>query len=441
MATHTELEHEQEQELDQPEFIDQSDVAVEVGDEPDADHPMDEDDDGAQPDQEQDEVVWEDNSIQQFTTHNAASPDEPKSVFTIAAHPTEPIAVSGGEDDLGYIWDTRTGEVITKLTGHTDSVAAAGFSADGQMVATGGMDGHIRLWRHVARSGNWRTWEFLTDVQGPDEVVWLRWHPTGNVLAAGSTDSTVWIWNFPSGTPLLVLSAHDSPVTTGVWTPNGKRLLTASESGSLIFTDPRTPAPAFKLSPSDARFALDGGITSVGINGASTLAVVGGADGAVRVVHLGKGEVVGALESHAEGQSVECVAFVYPTASGTVPSSSGTNPVATASTELELVLTGGTDGKIHVSDLNTLRLRATLNGHEDAITSLTVHEGGRLVTSSSADKTLRTWDVRSGECIRVHKGHAGPVLGAAVGKGGEEGKEEVVISAGDEGVCLVFPAR
>ncbi|CAE6471827.1 unnamed protein product, partial [Rhizoctonia solani] len=47
-------------------------------------------------------------------------------------------------------------------------------------------------------------------MEGPDEVVWLRWHPTGNVLAAGSTDSTVGIWDFPGGTLLLVLPTHDS---------------------------------------------------------------------------------------------------------------------------------------------------------------------------------------------------------------------------------------
>jgi len=317
-----------------------------------------------------------------------------------------------------------------------------GFSADGQLVATGGMDGHVRLWRHVAKLSGWKNWEFLTDVQGPDEVVWLRWHPTGNVHAAGSTDSTVWIWQFPSGTPLLVLPAHDSPVTSGIFTPNGKRLLTGSESSTLIYTDPRTPTPVFKLTASDARFALEGGITSLGVNGASTLAVVGGADGGVRVVSLNKGDVVGELKSHGEGESVECIAFVSPTAAGAAPSSTSTaHPSATASTDLELAVTGGTDGKIHISDINTLRLRATLEGHEDAITSLTVHPGGRLITSSSADKTLRTWDVRTGECVRIHKGHAGPVMGAAVGKGGKDGVEEVVIGAGDEGVCLVFPTQ
>ncbi|KAG9087986.1 hypothetical protein FRC06_002271 [Ceratobasidium sp. 370] len=337
---------------EQEEYIDQNDVLAEVNDDPDGDHPMDEDDDEpGEEEQGQDEVVWEDNSIQQFTAHGGSS-EESKSVFAVATHPTEPLAVSGGEDDLGYIWDLNTGEVVVKLTGHTDSVAAVGFNADGQMVATGGMDGHVRLWRHVAKSGNWRTWEFLTDVQGPDEVV---------------------------------------------------------------------------LTPADARFGMDGGITALGVNSASTVAVVGGADGAVRVVNLTKGDVIGALESHAEGESVECIAFVSPAATGT------------GTTDLELVVTAATDGKIFVSDLNTRRLRTTLLGHEDAVTSLTVHDDGRLITSSSSDKTLRTWDVRTGECIRVHQGHAGPVMGAAVGK--RTGGEEVIVSAGDEGVCLVFPTR
>ncbi|KAG8772539.1 hypothetical protein FRC12_003025 [Ceratobasidium sp. 428] len=416
---------------EQEEFIDQDDVVAEVNEDAEGDQPMDDASDDGEPDQgdaEQDqEVVWEDNSIAQFTAHSSSSSDESKSVFTVAVHPTEPLAVSGGEDDLGYIWDLNTGEVVVKLTGHTDSVVAAGFSADGQLVATGGMDGHVRLWRHVSKAGDWKTWEFLTDVQGPDEVVWLRWHPTGNVLAAGSTDSTVWLWNFPSGTPLLILSAHSSPLTSGLFTPNGKRLLTASDSGTLIYTDPRTQTPLFKLTPADARFGMENGITAIGVNGASTVAVVGGVDGQVRVVNLTKGDVVGALESHAEGESVESIAFVSP------PSTT------TGTTDLELVVTGATDGKIFISDLNTRRLRTTLLGHEDSITSLTVHNDGRLVTSSSADKTLRTWDVRTGECIRVHKGHTGPINGAAVGKRADG--EEVVVSAGDEGVALVFPTK
>lgn len=56
-----------------------------------------------------------------------------------------------------------------------------------------------------------------------------------------------------------------------------------------------------------------------------------------------------------------------------------------------------------------------------------------LITSASADKTLRTWDARTGKLLKEHRGHRGPILAAALGMNGD-----VVVSAGDDGVCLVF---
>ncbi len=71
---------------------------------------------------------------------------------------------------------------------------------------------------------------------------------------------------------------------------------------------------------------------------------------------------------------------------------------------------------------------------QDAVTSLLVHPTKpHLVISSSADYTLRTWDVRAGSLVREHKGHQEPINGAALGKGGD-----IVVSAGDDGACLVF---
>ena len=60
---------------------------------------------------------------------------------------------------------------------------------------------------------------------------------------------------------------------------------------------------------------------------------------------LTKGDVVGALEGHAQGESVEAVEFLDLTGAG-----AGAN----------IVVTGGTDGKACIWDLSTMRLRATL---------------------------------------------------------------------------------
>lgn len=129
---------------------------------------------------------------------------------------------------------------------------------------------------------------------------------------------------------------------------SGKRIITADQEGYLIFWDPRSSAPVFKLGPEDARFSLDG-ITSIGVNPSSTLAVVGGAGGGVRVVSLSKGEIVSTLGGHTEGESIEAITFIDLTGAG----SSGPG----------IAVTGATDGKACIWDLSTMRLRATLQ-HE-----------------------------------------------------------------------------
>lgn len=148
---------------------------------------------------------------------------------------------------------------------------------------------------------------------------------------------------------MQVFVGHTSPITCGDFTPDGKRIITADEDGTLIFWDPRSAAPVFRLTAQDARFDL-GSITAVAVNPASTLAVVGGAAGSVRVVSLSKGDVVGALGGHGEDDTVEAIAFVDLTGAGQV----GTGGV---------VVTGATDGKACIWDLSTMRLRATLE-HE-----------------------------------------------------------------------------
>jgi len=233
-------------------FITEDDVAaIEPEDD---DHPMDDDDDDEMDDQIErlpgdGEPSGPDNSLLNFTNHNA-------SVFAVDVHPTEALAVSGGEDDLGYIWDITDGEVIVKLTGHSDSVSAVGWSRDGEMVASGGMDGKVRVWRRVGKE-NYKTWEFLTELQGPDEVVvcqrshfdlfhaadltlpvpsmaskgkrtsrwWSRFHPLAMAMyvfqffaSRKNTDDVA----VPSGNTMQVFVGHTGPLTTGDFTPDGK---------------------------------------------------------------------------------------------------------------------------------------------------------------------------------------------------------------------------
>lgn len=54
---------------------------------------------------------------------------------------------------------------------------------------------------------------------------WVRWHPRGHLVLAGSEDATLWMWNADKSTYLNMFSGHSSSVTCGDFTPDGKNLV------------------------------------------------------------------------------------------------------------------------------------------------------------------------------------------------------------------------
>lgn len=72
-----------------------------------------------------------------------------KSVFVCALSTDESIAITGGEDDVAYLWTVANGEVILECTGHKDSVTEVAFNHDNTLVATGDMGG---MYLHLLKS-------------------------------------------------------------------------------------------------------------------------------------------------------------------------------------------------------------------------------------------------------------------------------------------------
>ncbi|PWN51860.1 WD40 repeat-like protein [Violaceomyces palustris] len=393
---------------------------------------------GAGMDQEQQEE-FKDTSIAAFYSHR-------KSLFCIKLHPSypkPPLALSGGEDDGGWIWDTREGREVKRLDGHKDSVTSVSWNNQGDLAATGGMDGKVKIWK-CKDGASFEDWENLIDLEGPDEVVWLNWHPKGNVLTAGASDSTVWMWQLPTGKVMNVFSGHTGAVTCGAFTPDGKKLVTADDDGSLVIWDPRSPSPLGKLQRGDSRFHFDLGITSLTISPDSKVVVVGGGSGEIKVVNIGgldlgtPASVVGVLPGHQAEESVEKLEFIDLVGTG----------------KFSHLISASTEGKATVWDVALSKMRCEVV-HEAAITNFVVHSGTTLFSTSSADHTIKTWDARTGACLATQTGFTDGVLALDVGKddgftqgsdtGGigaftrlEDYRGWKVVGAGDEGVALVF---
>jgi WD40 repeat protein len=56
----------------------------------------------------------------------------------------------------------------------------------------------------------------------------------------------------------------------------------------------------------------------------------------------------------------------------------------------------------------------TLKGHSAKVSGVAITPDGRRAISASDDKTLRVWDLESGQDIRTLEGHTGSVNGVAI---------------------------
>ena len=86
------------------------------------------------------------------------------------------------------------------------------YSLDGKILATGSQDSCIRLW-------NIESGERVKTLEGHRAPIWsLMYSPDGKTLVSGSADSTIRVWNAISGECLLVLnnSLCDGLDITGV---------------------------------------------------------------------------------------------------------------------------------------------------------------------------------------------------------------------------------
>ncbi|KAJ0750111.1 putative transcription factor WD40-like family [Helianthus annuus] len=75
-------------------------------------------------------------------------------------------------------------------------------------------------------------------------IQWIKWHPRGHLVLAGSEDSSVWMWNADRSAYLNTFSGHASTVTCEDFTPDGmiflKTICTGSDDASLRVWNPRT---------------------------------------------------------------------------------------------------------------------------------------------------------------------------------------------------------
>lgn len=160
--------------------------------------------------------IDQEREIATFTEHN-------RTVTSVAFSPDGQMLASGSSDSSIRLWDVRTGEKIDVLAGHYKSLS---FNPDSKILVFGDRKYGIRMW-DIEKE------ELIITLTGHTETVYsLEYSPGGQVLASGSYDGTVRLWNMTTRQQAALLE-HTGRVVSVAFSPDGKTLATASDGDQL----------------------------------------------------------------------------------------------------------------------------------------------------------------------------------------------------------------
>jgi Protein of unknown function (DUF1549)/Protein of unknown function (DUF1553)/WD domain, G-beta repeat len=131
--------------------------------------------------------------------------------------PDGSLLASGGQDRMVYLWRPDTGKLVYRLAGHASPINALAFSPDSRFLASAGDDGIIRLWNVTAGKE-------LFQLRGHrSSVSSLAFSPDGRMLA--SAHQEVRLWELASAREVLRLPGSDRMNCQVAFRSDGRGLL------------------------------------------------------------------------------------------------------------------------------------------------------------------------------------------------------------------------
>ncbi len=129
-------------------------------------------------------------------------------VYDLAWTPDGKKLASGGYDGTVKIWDVRSGSLQAALTGHTGKVLGVAIAPGGSGIASCSEDKSIKIW-------DMNNGTLLHTLRGHAGMVQsIAYSRQGRQLISGSEDGTIKIWDIDIAQQIRTLRGHDRSVTS-----------------------------------------------------------------------------------------------------------------------------------------------------------------------------------------------------------------------------------
>lgn len=226
----------------------------------------------------------------------------------------------------------------------------------------------------VMQSSGWNCIHTLTD--HGSWVTSVALNATGNLMATGSLDDTVKVWNPLRGELIYNLTGHTRDVNAVAISPDDKTLV----SGSDDCTVKVWYLPTGALQRTCTGHARD--VNAIAIHPDGKMLITGGEDRTIRIWQLANGAPLRILPGVLS--MIKTIAI---------------------SPDGRSFASGGLDNKVRLWNLQTLEQQRLLAGHVNAINALAYSPDGQFLASGSRDKTIKLWDLKSGSLVRSFADH------------------------------------
>jgi len=274
---------------------------------------------------------------------------------------------------------TPTFPLLRTLQGHAGWVTSVSFNSDGQLLASGSNDSTIKLW-DVATGREIRTLHFPS--------VWsVAFSPDGHLLASASFNNAIGIWDVASGNEVLrILSAHAAQIYSVAFSPDGKLLASGSHDKTIKLWNVATGSLIRTL------FGHSDTIYSVAFSPDGRLLASLSWDTLIKLWDVATGREIRTLAGYSEGGY--SVAF-----------SPDGRLLASTSCRYRQPSRPCEQGEIKLWDVATGREVRLLQGHTSWVESVAFSPDGKVLASGSMDMTIKLWEIGKGSLLGTLQGH------------------------------------